>query len=186
MSHPELYILRHGQTVWNAEDRMQGWANSPLTAEGEMQALRQGEILRARGLEGFAALCSPSGRAFQTAGLAVAPLIETIHTDERLREIGVGDWTGQLRSSLPVADGPDAWVAHYEHAPNGEGFAALEGRCRAFLEELTGPTVLITHGITSRMIRSILIGPAALAPSSVGGGQGVVYHLKDGAQSLLQ
>ena len=44
---PELYILRHGETVWNFENRMQGALNSPLTAKGEAQAANQGRILRA-------------------------------------------------------------------------------------------------------------------------------------------
>nr|MCW1951852.1 histidine phosphatase family protein [Octadecabacter sp.] len=95
MTYPELYILRHGQTVWNAEDRMQGWLNSPLTPKGEADAARQGEILRSIDLAGFDFWSSPSGRAIQTAGIACGPLAEAVHTDIRLREIGVGDWAGR-------------------------------------------------------------------------------------------
>ncbi len=186
MSHPELYILRHGQTVWNAEDRMQGWDNSPLTPRGERDAARQGEILREIDLTGFRALCSPSGRAIQTAGIAVAPVMGMIETDMRLREIGVGDWTGVARADLPPVDGPDGYLAHYESAPNGEGHAKLRLRCEAFLADRTGPTVLITHGITSRMIRTILTNPAGMGPADVQGGQGCVYHVKNGEQTLLR
>ena len=184
MTYPELYILRHGQTEWNAEERMQGWLNSPLTPKGEQDAARQGEILRGVDLSGFAFWCSPSGRAVQTAGIACA-MAEAIHTDVRLREIGVGDWAGRLRADLPQGAGPDPYLAQYEMAPNGEGFAAVNARAKAFLAELTGPTVLITHGITSRAIRAIVVGEQALASPSVHGGQGCVYHLKDGVQKLL-
>jgi len=185
MTYPELYILRHGQTVWNAEDRMQGWLNSPLTAKGEQDAARQGEILRHRDLDGFTFVCSPSGRAVQTAGIACGGLARAIHTDIRLREIGVGDWAGRLRCELPMPDGPDPYMAQYEMAPNGEGLSALSDRVRAFLDDLDGPAVLITHGITSRVIRSIVVGEHALANPTVHGGQGCVYHLCDGEQNLL-
>lgn len=186
MKHPELYILRHGETVWNAENRMQGWLNSPLTPNGEMQAARQGEILRSCDLDGYVFFSSPSGRAFQTAGIAAASLAAELHTDSRLREIGVGEWAGRLRDELPLGEGPDAFMKQYEDAPGGEGFDALYARCTAFLDDLQGPSVIFTHGITSRMLRTILIGPDALTSAGVGGGQGVVYHVKNGAQTLLR
>ena len=185
MTYPELYILRHGQTVWNAEDRMQGWLNSPLTPKGEADAARQGEILRSVDLTGFEFWSSPSGRAVQTAGIACGPLAEAVHTDIRLREIGVGDWAGRLRAELPQGTGDDPYMAQYEMAPNGEGLAAVEARCLTFLSQIERPTVLITHGITSRVIRSIVVGSEALANPSIHGGQGCVYHLKGSAQKLL-
>lgn len=186
MAFPELYILRHGETAWNAENRMQGELNSPLTAKGLRDAARQGEILSALDLRGFSFFCSPQGRAFQTAGIAVAKIADHIHTDARLREIGVGDWSGRLRDELPVPKGKDPFMAQYEIAPNGEGFARLKVRCRAFLEDLQGPAVLITHGITSSMIRGLVVGEKAHAVRTMHGGQGCVYHLKNGVQNLLE
>ena len=182
---PELYILRHGETFWNAENRMQGELNSPLTQKGQMQAARQAEILRARDLTGFTFISSPQGRAFQTAGIALAGFADLIRTDDRLREIGGGDWSGMLRDTLPMPEGKDPLIAQYEYAPNGEGFARLEGRCRAFLADLKGPAVIVTHGITSRMLRSVIMGEGATGLGDVHGGQGCVYHLKNGTQNLL-
>lgn len=186
---PELYILRHGETYWNAENRMQGGLNSPLTDKGRAQAARQAELLAACDLAGFSAYCSPQGRAFETAGIAVARQIGTIRTDDRLREIGVGDWQGRLRAELmadhpgpETADGP---IAMYEHAPGGEGFARLENRCRSFLSDLTGPAVLVTHGITSRMLRAVILGVGASGLGDLPGGQGVVFHLSAGRQQQL-
>ncbi|MBB5721760.1 putative phosphoglycerate mutase [Loktanella ponticola] len=186
MTFPELYILRHGETEWNAENRMQGALNSPLTDKGLRDAARQAAILNGLDLTGFQFLCSPQGRAFQTAGLALGRIAADIHTDDRLREIGVGDWSGVLRDGLPVPEGKDPFMAQYEIAPSGEGFARLEVRCRAFLADLTGPSVLVTHGITSRMLRSIVAGEGAVSVPTIHGGQGCVYHLKDGVQKLLE
>ncbi len=186
MEHPELYICRHGETEWNAADRMQGWLNSPLTPKGEMQAARQGEILRGRDLVGFDWLSSPSGRAFQTAAIAGGALVTEIRTDVRLREIGVGDWSGLYRKDLPLPEGADPYIQQYEMAPGGEGFDGLRQRVLAFLAELERPTVIFTHGITSRMMRSLLVGDAALTVGTAQGGQGVVWHVKNGTQTLLQ
>ena len=182
---PELYILRHGETVWNFENRMQGALNSPLTAKGEAQAANQGRILRALDLGGFSMISSPQGRAVQTAGIALGHIAQDIVTDKRLREIGVGDWSGLCRDDLPMGDGPDALIAQYEAAPNGEGMAAVAARVAEFLADLKCPAVLVTHGITGRILRQIIAGDAAISASSIHGGQGCVYHLKDGVQKLL-
>lgn len=184
--YPELYILRHGETTWNAENRMQGALNSPLTTLGETQAAHQYEILRGCDLTGFDFWCSPQGRAFQTASIALGHIAGRIRTDDRLREIEVGDWSGLLRSELPTVSGEDPLLALYENAPNGEGLARLKARCQSFLADLTGPAVLVTHGITSRTIRSIVVKGPAKTPTTVGGGQGCVYHVKEGVQNLLE
>jgi probable phosphoglycerate mutase len=168
---------------------MQGALNSPLTVLGKVQAARQGEILSAIDLKGFAVLCSPQGRAFETAAIALARQVENIQTDPRLREIGVGEWQGRVRSELTngedFLDTPDGALELYERAPGGEGFAALAVRCQDFIASLQGPSVLITHGITSRMIRATVLGLGVDGLAKMPGGQGVVYHLKDGVQKRL-
>ena len=189
MTYPEVYVLRHGETEWNAENRMQGALNSPLTIEGRAQALRQGQILQSINLKDFIVLSSPQGRAFQTAAIALAECVTHVRTDDRLSEIGVGEWSGRIRSELAPPDQyndtPDGALELYEQAPGGEGFAALHARCAAFLNDLPGPAVLITHGITSRMLRAIIMGRGLAGLAEMPGGQGVVYHLKDGVQKRL-
>ena len=165
---------------------MQGELNSPLTEKGIQHAVQQGRILARLDLRGFQFLTSPQGRAFQTAAIALSDIASHIRTDDRLREIGVGDWSGLLRNDLPVPEGKNPFWAQYEIAPNGEGFARLKQRCRAFLDDLTGPAVLVTHGITSSMIRGLVVGEKAHAVQTSHGGQGYVYHLKDGDQFLLE
>ncbi|MEH6521504.1 histidine phosphatase family protein [Sulfitobacter sp.] len=189
-NYPELYVLRHGETEWNAQGRMQGALNSPLTPEGIKQAQRQAEILKSVDLAGFDILSSPQGRAFETAAIALARHVTHLHTDARLREIGVGEWAGRVRSELTENDeffeGPDGALELYERAPGGEGFDWLETRCTEFLSSLKGPAVLVTHGITSRMIRAIVTGAGRAGVAEIGGGQGVVFHLKKGSQKRLE
>ena len=191
MKWPEVYVLRHGETQWNAEHRMQGILNSPLTSKGEMQALRQREILSGLDLAGFEFHSSPQGRAFQTAALALCEIASLIRTDDRLREIGVGTWAGVSRtqllreSGISEPEGPDGNIDLYEKAPGGEGFENLRARCVEFLESLSAPSVIVTHGITSRMLRAVILGLKSDQIGSLPGGQGNVFHLKDGIQNEL-
>ena len=189
----ELFVLRHGETTWNREGRMQGHLNAPLTELGVEQAVTQRNIMAEQDLSGFCVLSSPSGRAVETAAIALGPLVTEITTDPDLREVGVGEWTGRLRAELidptewqVTADGV---LELYDMAPGGEGLAGLEARCAGFLARLEGPHVLVTHGITSRMIRALALGHGpnvTLAMlSEMPGGQGVVYHVKDGRQKRL-
>jgi len=189
MQYPEIYVLRHGQTVWNAEGRLQGALNSPLTVLGRAQAEAQGRILAQCDLAGFDAFCSPLGRTIETAGLALAPLVRAVTTDPRLREIEVGEWSGLQRDTLGVAydprDPPGETLSLYDAAPGGEGLVRLEARCRDFLESLCGPAVLVTHGITGRMLGALHLGGGVETLDDLPGGQGIVFHVKDGKHETL-
>jgi len=189
VDYPEIFVLRHGETEWNAQGRMQGALNSPLTDLGREQAAQQAAILADYDLSGFDVICSPQGRAFETAAIALARQVSHIRTDDALREIGVGQWAGKLRSDLSegkdLIEGPDGALELYEMAPEGEGFAALERRCTGFLRQLKRPSVLITHGITSRMLRCMATGLGPSSLENIGGGQGIVFHLKNSSQKRL-
>jgi len=185
---PELLILRHGETEWNLEGRMQAALDSPLTKLGRSQAMRQNQLLRAHGVSDWAWFSSPQGRAQSTAGIAADGLTRDIATDTRLREIGMGDWTGLLRADIadqfPHLFETDG-LSWYDHAPGGEGLIAVHTRCMDFLMQLSQPAVIVTHGITSRVLRCIALGLPVDAFDRLGGGQGVVYHLANGQSHLL-
>jgi probable phosphoglycerate mutase len=188
--YPELFVLRHGQTEWNAAGRMQGHLDSPLTPLGRDQARAQGRLLAAAGVTAaaFRLFCSPQHRARDTAGIAFAGLAAPVVTDIRLREISLGDWDGLTRAEIgarwPVRtdDHPFLW---YDNAPSGEGFAAVAVRVAAFLDDLAAPAVIVTHGMTSRFLRARVLGLDLQGAADLPGGQGVVYHLKDGTQRIL-
>lgn len=180
---PEFLILRHGETEWNRAGRMQGALDSPLTPAGEAQARLQGAILRRHGVEGHDWLVSPQGRARRTAELAAHGLHAALRIDPRLAEIGMGDWAGRLRAeiaaSAPHLFAPEAGpLAFYGHAPGGESLAALAARVRALVEAEPGPAVIVTHGITSRMLRCQLLGLPPERFAALDGGQGVVYRIR--------
>lgn len=189
MTYPPLYILRHGQTLWNAEHRIQGSLDSPLTERGRAQARMQRDMLAERDLSRFEAVSSPQGRAFHTASLALEGLFDAIRTDPRLAEIGVGQWEGLARGDLasdrPVDESEESALDLYERAPGGEGFAALQRRCIGFLNGLQGPAVLVTHGVTSRMLRLVLTDRDISEIGLIQGGQGVIYYLENGVQRKL-
>ena len=185
---PDLYILRHGETTWNREGRMQGRLNAPLTPRGREQAVRQGALLAGRDLTGFAFLTSPLGRAVQTAGLALAEIATEIRTDERLREQDVGVWSGQLRRDFaPDAthEGPDGDLSIYARAP-GEGLASVAARARAVISDLDGPAVIVCHGIISRFLRCAALGLAESAWTDLPGGQGNVFFISAGRMEELR
>ncbi|WP_425038532.1 histidine phosphatase family protein [Primorskyibacter sp. S187A] len=190
MTFQPILVLRHGETEWNAEGRWQGASNSPLTALGRAQAEAQGRILSALDLSLYDIRVSPQGRAFQTAGIALAGLVQNLHTDTRLREIGVGAWTGKVRAEMQAVgevreDTPDGPLALYDFAPGGEGFKALRVRCFDFLNALENPTICVTHGITSRMLRAIAMDLPTAEIGNLPGGQGVVYAVENGVHRKL-
>lgn len=189
MIYPPVYVLRHGQTEWNAEHRLQGDLDSPLTEQGRAQAGRQHQTLKKLDLSGYAAFSSPQGRAFHTASIALDGLIPSIKTDQRLSEIGVGDWRGlrvkDLSTERPMDESQESIFDLYERAPNGEGFLSLRERCVAFLNDLPAPSVLVTHGITSRMIRLILLDMDISEIGDLPGGQGVVFGVENKVQIKL-
>lgn len=180
--YPDLYLMRHGQTVWNAQGRMQGRLDSPLTELGIRQARMQARLIR--GVQG-ARFSSPLGRAQQTARIVFDG--QPFASDARLAEIDVGDFSGALHDDLAAqhphlfGDDPFLW---YDHAPGGEGFAALEARCVAFLGDLTGPALIVTHGITLRMMRRIALGFGMSRFAELPQYQGAVQVIRDGRHEI--
>ena len=184
---PELLILRHGETEWNRAGRMQGALDSPLTDRGRAQAAAQRAILHRHGVlggqGGHAIITSPQGRALATARIiAQGTTAGRPRTDARLREIGMGRWTGRARADL-AAIHPEFFAAqapplgYYDHAPGGEGLGPLAARLRGFLSGLRGPAVIVTHGITSRVLRCLALGLPIADFGRLDGGQGVVYRI---------
>lgn len=84
----QVYLVRHGETQWNAERRIQGQSDSPLTAKGEQQAMQVGERARSLGITHI--ISSDLGRTKRTAEIIAQACGCDITFDSRLRELDMG------------------------------------------------------------------------------------------------
>jgi probable phosphoglycerate mutase len=91
-------LIRHAQTQWNLEKKIQGHGDSPLTAEGKSQAARWGRILNQFSWDRI--LASDTGRALETAKMINGFLKIWLKTDSRIREQDWGRWAGKTISQI--------------------------------------------------------------------------------------
>jgi probable phosphoglycerate mutase len=182
---PELLLLRHGETEWNAEVRFQGSSDSALTETGRAQAAALGGLLQRLGVgpDTHVALTSSQGRAVETARLALGPLgIEARH-DPRLVEIGMGSWTGLTRQEIEARwPGPEREpiLAFYARCPDGERLEDVAARAGAVLAGIDAPTVIVAHGITLRVLCALALGRDLAEAEHLFVPQGRVARIMDG------
>jgi 2,3-bisphosphoglycerate-dependent phosphoglycerate mutase len=148
-----LLLVRHGQSTWNHERRIQGQLDPPLSDEGRRQAARLGRRLAGRRFAGF--YSSDLKRAAETARLAGGLLGIDPTPMAELREIYLGQWEG-LRTEDLAARFPEAWASwteepNWDLVPGGEGSAAFEARVGLALDQLfdrhpQGDVLVVTHG----------------------------------------
>ena len=185
---PTLYYIRHGETDWNVEGRLQGRRDVALNDRGRAQAAHCGDVLRdlfarqGRDPMSLDYLSSPLRRARQTMELARAAMglaAEGYRLIEALTEISFGAWEGFTIAQLRTRD-PQG-IAAREHdkwrflPPDGESYEMMSARMRAWYEGLTRDAVVAAHGGTARGLMAVLgIAKPAAAPL-VDIAQGVVY-----------
>lgn len=184
--HPELYILRHGETVWNRQGRYQGRKDSPLTEKGRQQAVSQRKLLNAIETLPRKVYVSPLGRTVETARLAVTFVDHPI-VDDRLQELNFGKWEGatkqQISKQTDCSFKDGSW--HF-NSPGGETFAMISARALEFLNDLDEPAVLVTHGMTSRVLRGLCLGLCQADMLKLPIGQGCIYHFFNGTERVLR
>lgn len=163
MPDPVLFLVRHGQTDWNAERRLQGQADVPVNALGLAQARANGERLaRLIGrAESFDFVASPMLRTRQTmetlrAAMGLDPL--AYRTDERLKEVHFGDWQtftfAEVDAAAPgsiARRDADKW----NFVPPGQGaesYQALMQRVMPAIDAIRPPAVVVAHGGTVRSL----------------------------------
>jgi broad specificity phosphatase PhoE len=189
-----VYLIRHGETVWNREGRFQGRLDSPLTARGLDQARRMGEALArhiARGeREGWTIVASPLGRAQHTARIIAGILgiaASAIESDPRVAEVDIGSWAGldmaEIESCSPGAlDGTtrDDW--HFR-SPDGESRAAMTARIGDFLAAAGARErlIVVAHGVTGRVLRGLYLGLTGVEALALEAPQDAIFRLSGGA-----
>jgi 2,3-bisphosphoglycerate-dependent phosphoglycerate mutase len=160
---PKLVLIRHGQSLWNQENRFTGWVDVPLTAQGEQEATKAGEKLR--GVHFDVSYTSALQRAQRTLDLvqeAMGVKIPIIR-DQALNERHYGDLQGLNKADTAKRYGDDQvkiWRRSYATPPpNGEALKNTAERTLPFFERCIcgdikqGKDVLVVaHGNSNRSI----------------------------------
>jgi broad specificity phosphatase PhoE len=159
---PLIYFLRHGQTDYNAAKRIQGELDIPLNAMGRSQAQRNGCLLNEliADKERFDFVASPLSRARQTMEIARAAMglpSDGYRIDDRLREIGFGEWGGLTWPEIEARD-PDRFQRRNADRwnvppPGGQCYREMYQSVGEWLAEVAQDTVVVAHYGTSRLIR---------------------------------
>ncbi len=188
-----IYLLRHGQTEFNAERRMQGHCDSPLTALGESQARAMGATLRAELADpaDWPIYASPLGRTMQTATWVAKELgipSSTILPESRLIEVCFGDWEMQqvdtLHRRYPALATQVDW--HFQ-APHCEPYAAVVARIEQWLNdpELPPRMIVVAHGLLGRILRGVYAKMDFTALWQQDMPQDAFFRLQDGVITRL-
>ena len=193
MPAPVIYYIRHGETAWNAEGRLQGVQDIPLNDLGRRQAAQAGNILidlfahDGREKSSLAFVASPLIRARATMELVRGELqlpLAGYALDDRLREIGYGQWEGSTLPEMQVA-APDLFARRQAEKwtvspPGGESYVEVQARMQDWYASLTEDTVAVAHGGTARalMVALGIETPQSAADLTIE--QGAVYVFRDG------
>ena len=193
MALPVIYYIRHGETAWNAEGRLQGAQDIPLNDLGRRQAASAGIILadlfardgRSERSLGFVA--SPLGRARSTMELVRGTLKLPPHDyaiDERLREIGYGQWEGSTLVQMQAED-PEVFAKRQAEKwtvppPGGESYAEVQARVSDWYRQLTADTVAVAHGGTARALMVALGIETSDSAADLTIEQGAIYVFGEG------
>ena len=162
---PTIYYIRHGETAWNAEGRLQGARDVPLNDLGRRQAAHAGQILadlfvrEGRDKSALSFVSSPLGRARSTMELVRGelklPLVD-YRLDDRLREIGYGEWEGSTLAEMQAAD-PEFFARRQAEKwtmspPGGESYVGVQATVQSWYDQLREDTVVVAHGGTARAL----------------------------------
>lgn len=192
----ELYLLRHGQTVWNSRGRMQGQQDSPLIWKGINQARACGDLL-ARRLErpaDYSLVSSPLGRAWQTAAIVAEALgrePEEIRHEPRLMEVRFGDWEGltwdEIEASEPGVTARRLATRWTYRPPGGETYAEVAERIGDWLRSVEpgAKLIVIGHGLAGRILRGLFLGLSHEEIFALEEPQDAVFRLSEGEVTRL-
>lgn len=185
-SNPRVFLIRHGETEFNRVGRYQGQSDSSLTSLGIRQARRNGKVLASLvdRSQAWRIVASPLGRTLHTAHLITTEIgfdTSQIELDDRIQEIGFGCWEGLDRQSIEARE-PGAWERrcsdHWNFAmEGGESMADVARRVAAWLQELEGNVIAVSHGTTGRIIRGQYLGLTREQTLQLDQPQDIVFEL---------
>lgn len=164
----EIYIVRHGETVWNKEHRLQGRTNIPLSDYGRELAVKTGIALQDTHIDKI--YSSPLDRAYETACLIRGTRNIEIQKDERIIELNFGDLEGQVMEELKVRK--ETTFQHFFERPElyqaderGESLEDLCVRAASFMREEIEPmekkwqrVIIVAHGAMNKALMTHIKG----------------------------
>ncbi len=162
---PNLILVRHGETIWNAERRFQGAQDVPLSPRGEAQARALAARLAGESIQRI--YSSDLQRAHVTATLIAEPHGLPVQIEPRLREISFGAWEGMTYEGIHMRypEGLAWWEADPMNAapPGGETLAQLQERVESLLAELAAlpadeTALLVGHGGSLQVLLCVALG----------------------------
>ena len=149
-----VYFVRHGETVWNVENKICGMTDSPLTARGREQAWQAGEAVRACGYAIDEILYSPLSRAADTARAIAEATGLPARVEPRLREQAFGRYEGTPRDGAEFRISKTHFADSYS---GGESMLALAQRIYNLLDDLRADDktyLLVAHNGIARCVQS--------------------------------
>lgn len=165
MPPTRVYLIRHAETTWNAEGRLQGHRDAPLSERGRRQLERLTRALRAVPLAALYASPLPRARVCAEAVGAACGL--AVHLVDEFREMDQGEWEGRLVDEVVAADGTRVqrwWDAPHEvQVPGGETLQQLADRAvRAFdavvARHRDQAIAIVAHGGVNKVILLSVLG----------------------------
>jgi probable phosphoglycerate mutase len=193
-----LYMLRHGETAWNTERRMQGTKDSALTERGRLQAIAMGRTLKlelAREPGSTVFLRSPLGRVRETSeiiGRALGLDPAEWRDDPRLAELSYGQWEGsswkEIELTYPTALADWRADPHGYCPPGGESHFELRRRSAAVLADIVASatrTVVVGHGVSGAVLRGLNLGLDAKAMFVLEKPQDAFFRLLAGREERI-
>ncbi|WP_449619631.1 histidine phosphatase family protein [Robertmurraya sp. Marseille-Q9965] len=190
----QLFFVRHGETEWNVEKRLQGRRNSELTENGVRDAALLGERLATTDFD--AVYASPSKRTVETAELIMGERTLPFKKDERLMEIDLGEWEGRTVDEIQRSE-PELYYLYQENPSQfkgtGENFQDVKNRVEAVLAELvdaypSGNLLIVTHGVVIKVLQTIFKNRSldlVWEPPYIEGTSLTIVKIEDGKRELL-
>ncbi|HOO74229.1 MAG TPA: histidine phosphatase family protein [Tepiditoga sp.] len=157
----ELYIVRHGETLWNIEKRFQGCSNSELSELGKNQAKHMHNFFISYNFDYI--ISSPLKRAMDTAKI-IKPF-SVVNADDNIKEINLGNLEGKTYFDLDQSNSQimNFWENPDKYIPDGgETFKEFEERISYFLNNVLsgygdGKFLIISHGVAIRMMLKVIM-----------------------------
>jgi broad specificity phosphatase PhoE len=190
-----LIFLRHGETDWNVEGRLQGQHDIPLNGRGRDQADSAGRMVRdlfAADLPGLHFVASPLIRTRETMEIARKAMgldPNGYDLDPRLMELSFGRWEGLV---WPEVKAIDPWAAKAREGakwsfqpPGGESYAMLADRLRPWLDTISRDTLVVSHGGVARVLFAMLGGQTTASAPMADIYQGRVLLFDGGSSRWL-